>query len=373
MNQRTLTSLGSAIATALLLTMAVSSAWAVTISGRVLLDGDPNQPVSGVTMEGLPGSPFTDDHGFYSATVGGGLSWTVTPTEINFVFTPGSRYYPFLLTDQLNQDYVAQQAFFSIFGDVRTAGGVGIAGVAMEGFPATTTTDANGHYQSLVLRNFTGTVTPTKSGYSFDPQSTSLANVTENIGPRDFVGTLIPTGACCVGETCSVLTEAACTAQSGVYQGDDVACGSSTCSSATPTGACCTGEVCAVMAAAACTAQSGTYKGDGTGCGPSPCTQAQPATGACCVGQTCSVLTAAACAAQSGTYQGDSVACGSSTCSSATPTGACCVGENCQVVAEAACTAQSGIYQGNNVACGSSTCSSTTPAAPAARASNARS
>jgi hypothetical protein len=361
MNRRTTIKLVGAIATALFLTTAVSSAWAVTISGTVRMED--GTPVSGVTMEGLPGNPITDNNGAYSATVDAGFTGTVTPTEINFVFAPGSRSYTSLLTNQPNQDYVAQQAFFSIFGDVRTAGGVGIAGVSMGGFPATTTTDATGHYQTLVLRDWSGTVTPAKSGYTFQPQSTNIASVTANVGPKDFTGTPTPaTGACCVGGSCQILTEAACATQSGTYQGNSVACGSSTCAPTTATGACCVGEVCTVTTGAACTAQSGTYRGDATACGPNPCTQTQPVTGACCVGATCTVLTEAACTTQSGIYQGNNAACISGTCTSTTPTGACCVGENCAVMTQAVCAAQSGTYQGDGTGCGPNPCTQAQPA-----------
>jgi len=58
---------------------------------------------------------------------------------------------------------------------------------------------------------------------------------TEGGGLTDFDLYLCPTGACCVGSTCTVGYEADCTAAGGVYVGDNTDCSASPCAS----GACC--------------------------------------------------------------------------------------------------------------------------------------
>jgi hypothetical protein len=46
----------------------------------------------------------------------------------------------------------------------------------------------------------------------------------------DITCPVTPTGACCVGEVCSITTEEECVALDGVYQGDGVDCAPNTCS-----------------------------------------------------------------------------------------------------------------------------------------------
>ena len=77
------------------------------ISGTILLD---TQPLAGVTLQGLPDGTATDDNGFYSATVSQSFSGVVAPMKDEYVFTPDSRTYSNVRTDQAGQDYGAQLA-----------------------------------------------------------------------------------------------------------------------------------------------------------------------------------------------------------------------------------------------------------------------
>ena len=97
----------------------------------------------------------------------------------------------------------------------------------------------------------------------------------------------IPTGACCIEQSCVVLTESACSASLGVYQGDGTDCSNDPCGG-DPTGACCfscaegapaapcpvfTGPVlpCVELTGADCVAAGGLYVGDNTTCASGPC------------------------------------------------------------------------------------------------------
>jgi len=79
-----------------------------------------------------------------------------------------------------------------------------------------------------------------------------------------------PLGACCLGDSCLVLTPAQCAAMGGTYQGDATTCSPSPC--AVPVGACClpSGE-CVELSAADCAASGGTYRGDGEPCASDTC------------------------------------------------------------------------------------------------------
>ncbi len=82
----------------------VSHPVSVTLSGTVLWN---SAPLAGVMMNGLPGSPLSDALGYYAATVDYDWSGTVTPTLASYAFTPASRAYANVTSDQSGQDYAA--------------------------------------------------------------------------------------------------------------------------------------------------------------------------------------------------------------------------------------------------------------------------
>ena len=69
---------------------------------------------------------------------------------------------------------------YTISGRV-TVGGSGLEGVAMNGLPGTPTTDSVGYYTTSVESGWSGTVTPTKLGYTIDPLETNYPPVNSNI------------------------------------------------------------------------------------------------------------------------------------------------------------------------------------------------
>jgi len=147
-----------------------------TISGRVREDG---VGLEDVVMSGLPGDPSTDSSGNYSATVPYDWSGTVTPTLASHTFSPPSRTYSNVLSDQTGQNYTATIITFTISGKV-TEGGSGLQGVTMSGLPGNPATNASGNYSATVDYGWSGTAVPIKSGYNFSPISTGYSNVTSN-------------------------------------------------------------------------------------------------------------------------------------------------------------------------------------------------
>jgi len=79
----------------------------LTVSGTILID---SSPLAGVVMSGLPGNPATNGSGFYTSSVDYDWSGTVTPTLAGYAFTPASRTYANIASDQTSQDYVAALA-----------------------------------------------------------------------------------------------------------------------------------------------------------------------------------------------------------------------------------------------------------------------
>lgn len=148
-----------------------------TISGNVGL--------SGVVMKGLPGNPVTDNRGFYSVTVEYGWDGTIKPTKEGFTFVPASRKYTNVIADQTDEDYTSEIITFTI------SGKVGIPGVIMHGLPRKPVTDERGYYTSTLFYGWSGTVTPIKEGYSFEPHSLPYSKVISNLENQNYTAKII--------------------------------------------------------------------------------------------------------------------------------------------------------------------------------------
>jgi uncharacterized delta-60 repeat protein len=162
-----------------------------TISGTISVAASA-APLSGVVMGGLPGSPTTDASGYYEATVDCGWSGTVTPTMTRYVFSPTSRTYDDLGSDQAGQDFEAYPGWI-ISGLVKTAADEGIAGVVItfSGVETTATTSADGSYSATLIEGWSGDATPFKICYSFSPSSLSYSNLTSDQSNQDYTGARI--------------------------------------------------------------------------------------------------------------------------------------------------------------------------------------
>jgi uncharacterized delta-60 repeat protein len=162
-----------------------------TISGTISV-ATSAAPLSGVVMDGLPGSPTTDAAGYYEATVDCGWSGTVTPTMTRYVFSPSSRSYVDLGSDQAGQDYEAYPGWI-ISGSVKTEADEGIGGVTItfSGVETTTTTSTDGSYSATVIEGWSGEATPYKICYSFSPSSRSYEDLSSDQTGQDYTGSVI--------------------------------------------------------------------------------------------------------------------------------------------------------------------------------------
>ncbi len=112
--------------------------------------------------------------GNYSFTIPHGWSGTVTPSKASYSFTPANRSYANVTSNQVNQNYTAVAATPSISGNA----GVGGATLSYtDGTPKTATADSSGVYSFQVSNNWSGTVTPSKTGFSFVPGNRAYTNV----------------------------------------------------------------------------------------------------------------------------------------------------------------------------------------------------
>ncbi|UCE59602.1 MAG: hypothetical protein JSU63_19430 [Phycisphaerales bacterium] len=124
-------------------------------------------------------------------------------------------------------------------------------------------------------------------------------------------------GACCVaGSPCETMTESACLAAGGAYQGHEVLCDPDPCP---PWGSCCQADGTCVdyTYASECTADLDVFRVGET------CTSvACEGRGACCVpGSPCAVLSESDCLTAGGAYQGNTILCDPDPCPAGCPNG----------------------------------------------------
>jgi subtilisin family serine protease len=166
---------------------APSTAESATTLGIYIISG--NAGVAGATMNGLPRTPVSDANGDYSDTVDWGWSGTVTPVKAGYTFSPASIVYNNVTSDQLNQDYTASLLTYTISGTV-TYGGSGLSGVVMSGLPGNPVTSGGGNYTVAVDYGWSGTITPSKDGYTFTPASRIYTSVAEDHVGDNYIATL---------------------------------------------------------------------------------------------------------------------------------------------------------------------------------------
>jgi parallel beta-helix repeat protein len=153
----------------------VSAATTYTISG--------NAGVAGATITYSGGSTTANSSGYYSFTRDRWWSGTVTPSKAGYTFSPSSRSYFLLLSNQTNQNYTATVVRYTISGTTGTAG----AGATITYTGGSTTANATtGSYSLTVAYGWSGVVTPSKAGYTFSPASRSYTNVTANQANQNY-------------------------------------------------------------------------------------------------------------------------------------------------------------------------------------------
>ena len=183
------------------------------------------------------------------------------------------------------------------------------------------------------------------NGVNIDPASlgTGGASAARQFTPT---GQCPVTGACCRAGSCFTASALSCIVGGGVYSGDGVACGPTTCIS----GACCLqNSTCELQTPGQCAGNNGIYQGDSTTCGMTPC----PDLGACCIGVACTVTFGPA----NGQCTGGTWTVGGS-CSTNLCAGSCCnpITNACSLVTDAAACGMGNTFSGAGSTCTSNPC-----------------
>jgi hypothetical protein len=136
--------------------------------------------MSGVTLEGLPGEPITGEDGAYSVDVDYGWSGKVTPSRLGYTFSPPSMDYKQVKENHDGQNYAGTVMRYTIQGTA------GVAGAKLTGFPEDVTSGPSGAYSVTEEYGWSGTITPEKEGYTFEPSYLAIDPISKDMPKQDF-------------------------------------------------------------------------------------------------------------------------------------------------------------------------------------------
>lgn len=173
----------------------------VTISGYVMQNAKYGQPNVTLTFSGGQGTAITDSYGFYSKSVPYGWTGTVKPSMGNNTFDPSLRSYTNVAANQTGQNYMllgvpVPKPPVTISGWVIASGFMAknirmVLQTAGNGAGTTVYTDSSGYYSAQVQYGWSGTITPSQTGYAFSPASKSVSKVTANLSQVNFMASLV--------------------------------------------------------------------------------------------------------------------------------------------------------------------------------------
>ncbi len=135
------------------------------------------------TLDGQP--VYSDQAGSYSVTVPFGWSGVITPVKEGYSFTPENRNYDRLTRDMMSDIYRPAKKKYAISGTIPD-----MEGVLLRGFPVPLKTTRGGVYSTQVEHGWSGTVTPERAGYEFDPPSIEFTDLKAPQTNQDFIANI---------------------------------------------------------------------------------------------------------------------------------------------------------------------------------------
>jgi len=132
-------------------------------------------------------STFSANGQFTSATTATGTySFTNYSIAIGLPFPPYICFYPFSQSGTWNASLPTLP--------VTISGNAGVAGVTLsyfDGTPKTVNTDGNGNYTFIVPYGWSGTVTPSRTGFSFAPASQTYTNLAADQSGQNYLASWV--------------------------------------------------------------------------------------------------------------------------------------------------------------------------------------
>lgn len=150
-----------------------------TVSGMLGVTG------ATVTFSGTTSGSATVSGSSFSFTVPYGWTGTITPSKAGTTFTPKSLVIsaPGITADLPNQNFTSTTSSYTISGSLGAKG----SGAAINYTGGSTTANSKGNYSFSVPYGWTGSITPSKPGYTFSPTSISITTpVTSNLTNKNF-------------------------------------------------------------------------------------------------------------------------------------------------------------------------------------------
>jgi len=128
------------------------------------------------------GSAITDANGFYEVLVDYNWIGFIAPSKWAYSFEPNKLEYNNIIADANNQDYTAELLTYSISGYTLDPNNRPVQDVSVQADNggSLSITDSNGFYEVWVGYNWSGSVTPSKMNYSFNPNRIDYFNVLED-------------------------------------------------------------------------------------------------------------------------------------------------------------------------------------------------
>lgn len=161
-----------------------------TISGKITsLNGT---PLSEVVITGFPSPAITNDAGTYTAFVPQGWSGTIYAALTGYTFDPATIDFVNVQASLAEYNFKGSQTgthTVVISGTIRDTQGQPLAGIQLDGFTQTVSTDASGHYSTAVPPGWSGMITPVKNDYSFQPVSRTYTDVQVDKTEQDYMAT----------------------------------------------------------------------------------------------------------------------------------------------------------------------------------------
>lgn len=138
--------------------------------------------IEGVRLEGLLETVVSGSGGAYSTKVDWGYSGIVIPMKDGYEFTPAETTYSAITSDQTT-NYTAKEITFTI------SGSVGESGVRLNGVPGGRPVMSNpdGMYSFEAKYGWSGTITPEKAGYTFEPAEITYPELYGPETARDYI------------------------------------------------------------------------------------------------------------------------------------------------------------------------------------------
>jgi hypothetical protein len=132
---------------------------------------------------------ITDANGLYQLAVDINWSGTVTPYKYGYTFEPNSYTYTDVNHDYNDMNYTAVQFAFKITGLIKNDCNLPMQGVQVnaDNGGGNDTTDVNGLYEILVDYGWSGTVTPSRPDYTFEPNCISYTDVLADFADQNYI------------------------------------------------------------------------------------------------------------------------------------------------------------------------------------------